>query len=168
MNGRPTGRPGPLMTGWLLVLPTLLGRGHSRGGALSHTAGLQLKDTWTLVPPFPVPQVHIQAGTQRLGTGKEEGPRQKARGHETACPWSVQKETTHPGRTPDAGGGAGYDQAGCGCRLAGRESGCASLPVRIPRLPVRSCLWAPAIPGLSLHMSPLDFQGRHGSLLRLR
>ncbi|XP_027963738.1 uncharacterized protein LOC114212918 [Eumetopias jubatus] len=33
---------------------------------------------------------------------------------------------------------------------------------------VRSCLWAPAVPGLSLHKSPLDFQGGNCSLLRLQ
>ena len=70
--------PGPLMTSWLLTPPTLLGKWHSREGLLNHTAGLQLKDTQILVPPFPDPRVHIQAGAQRLGTGRKEGPRQRA------------------------------------------------------------------------------------------
>ena len=140
-------RPGPLMTGWLLTPPTLLGRGHPGEGSLNHAASLQLKETRILVPPSPVPQAHIQAGTQRLGTGREEGPRPSARGRAPACPGDSRETAGHGhghghGRTPDAGGGAVYDQAGCGCKLTVLEGGgCASL-VGTPGLTVRSGLWA--------------------------
>nr|XP_025744332.1 uncharacterized protein LOC112836649 [Callorhinus ursinus] len=70
-------------------------------------------------------------------------------------------------RTPDAGGGAVYDQAGCGCSLPVLEGEWVCQPPS-EDTPVRSCLWAPAVPGLSLHKSPLDFQGGNCSLLRLQ
>lgn len=80
VSGHPTGRPGPLMTGWLLAPPTPLGRGHPGEGPLNHAASLQLKETRTLIPPSPVPQAHIQAGTQGLGMGREEGPSPRPEG----------------------------------------------------------------------------------------
>lgn len=154
------------MTGWLLIPPTLLGRGHSRGGpAESCSRPPAERNPYTCPPlpgsPSPYLGRHPKAGDRKGGGAKTEGLR-ACNSLPLECP-----ERDGQGRMPDAGGSAVYDQAGCGCSFTVLEGGWVCQPSRDTQSPGEELPLGPCCPGLSLHMSPLDFQDGNCSLLRV-
>lgn len=149
---------GPLMTGWLLAPPTLLGKwGSSRPGEglLNHGAGPQLKDTLILPPPFLAP---------RRQAPKDRGP--EGRRGQDRGPQGVQQPALE---SRDKAAAAGQDarcwgwgqfltrQDVAATSLFQRGSGCVSLLEHTQALTARSGLWAPAVLGLCLCHRPNSF-----------
>lgn len=147
---------GPLMTGWLLAPPTLLGKwGSSRPGEglLNHGAGPQLKDTLILPPPFLAPRRQAPKDRGPEGRrGQDRGPqgvqqpalesRDKAAGQDARC-WGWGQFLTR--------------QDVAATSLFQRGSGCVSLLEHTQALTARSGLWAPAVLGLCLCHRPNSF-----------
>lgn len=144
MSGHPTGRPGPLMTGWLLIPPTLREGGTPGKGPLNHATSLQLKETCLSLPGSPNPHLgrHPKTGDRKGG-----GPKTKGLRACSSLPLECPERDCH-GRTPDAGGGAVYEQAGCGCSLLVLEGEWVCQPRGDTRSPGEEWPLGPCCPGL--------------------